>query len=265
VATLDKRLDKVEAGLSPQQAVLLWLNEVHQYGTVQAYFASLKDVPIERYPLYRLPEQMKQAVRVGLKDKKLDAVARTERKAVREVVFLFCLVQQFNMRLWGDWRAMCLQLAFVASELKGLLQDDDAKPAEYEQARQRAVDAVLEFIQYDIAIRVVAERYFAGTNPIFPEHARLLSDSLETAELAVTMFNDQLEWLAFLASKTKKRKAPLPAEPIDLDTLKQAITPHGVDLARHIVVMAKVEAARFMGATEEALGILRARLWPEPR
>src|SRR5688572_6379013 len=62
VATIDTRLDKVEAQLSPQQAVLLWLNEAHQYGTEKAYSETFRTTHFEEYPLYRLPEQMKLAV-----------------------------------------------------------------------------------------------------------------------------------------------------------------------------------------------------------
>src|SRR5687767_2203002 len=125
---IDRRLDKVTEGLSPQQAVLLWLNEVHQYGNIVAYLFAMKDAPTEHYPLYRLPQQMKQAVRVAKKAEKPEFIGRAERGAVREVVFLYALVQQCNLRLWNEWRAMCLQLAFVTITLKGLVQDDAAPP-----------------------------------------------------------------------------------------------------------------------------------------
>jgi hypothetical protein len=53
-------------------------------------------------------------------------------------------------------------------------------------------------------------------------------------------------------------------EPIDLDALKAAITSAGIDLARHIVVMAQAEAADFLGEPRQALALVRSRLWPEP-
>jgi hypothetical protein len=61
-----------------------------------------------------------------------------------------------------------------------------------------------------------------------------------------------------------KRKLPrLAVEPIDLEALRRASTLAGVELARHIVVMAQAEAAEFMGETRQALALVRARLWPE--
>ena len=60
---IDRRLAKVEAGLSPQQAVLLWMQDAHQFGTVKAYSLSVKDLPFGRYPLVVLPRQVSEAVR----------------------------------------------------------------------------------------------------------------------------------------------------------------------------------------------------------
>jgi hypothetical protein len=61
----------------------------------------------------------------------------------------------------------------------------------------------------------------------------------------------------------KKRKLPpLPVAPIDLDALRQSTTPAGLDLARHMVVMAQAEAAEFLGETGQALALVRALLWP---
>jgi hypothetical protein len=260
---IDRRLDKVEARLSPQQAMLLWMQEAHQYGTVQAYSASFKDLPFARYPLVVLPKQVSEAVRATMPKAKPEAVRRAERNAVREVAFLLFLVHEFNMRLWGDWRAMGLQLALVATELKSLMQDDAAPEAQYEEARQRAIDAVAELLQWQIAIDQVAGRYFGGTSPIFPTQAQMLAEMVGHAEFVVTTFNEHLAWMATYGAKHKRGKVVVPASPIDLEGLTRELLPTGVELARHIVVMAKVEASRFMGETHEALGMLRARLWPD--
>ena len=41
----DKRLDKVEHSLTPRQAVLLWMEEAHQVGSINDYSRSLKGQP----------------------------------------------------------------------------------------------------------------------------------------------------------------------------------------------------------------------------
>jgi hypothetical protein len=183
------------------------------------------------------------------------------------VAFLFYLQLQVNTRLWADWRAMCLHLAYVASELGHLCADDDSPEAELGRVRQHALDTVLEFFQWDIAIRKIAARYYGGASPLFPAQAEQLAASLQSAEQVVTIFNDHLDYLTWQRTagvKGKKRKLPpLRVEPIDLEELRRPIAPAGIDLARHIVVMAQAEAAEFLGETRQALALVRARLWPE--
>jgi hypothetical protein len=267
VTTSKRRLDKVEDSLSPTEAVLRWMSEAHQYPTVPAYMDSLKDAPDTTYPMMWLPERVAQAVRAARKGEKPEVINRAERQAVRDVAFLFYLQLQLNTRLWADWRAMCLQLAYTASELRHLGADDDPRAADLADVRQHAGDTLREFLQWEIAIRKIADRYYAGMSPLFPEHARLLAESLHSAEQVVTLFNDHLDYLTWLrtaSAKGKRRKhPPLPVAPIDLDELRAAISPAGIDLARHIVVMGQAEAAEFLGETRLALALVRAHLWPE--
>jgi hypothetical protein len=182
------------------------------------------------------------------------------------MAFLFYLQLQVNTRLWGDWRAMCLQLAFVASQLGHRCADDNPTVADLAKVREHALDTVLEFLQWDIAIGKIAGRYYGGASPLFPGQAEQLAAALQSAEQVMAIFNDHLDYLAWRRTesvKDKKQKlAPLPVEPIDLAELKAAIQPAGIDLARHIVVMAQAEAAEFLGETRQAFALVRARLWP---
>jgi hypothetical protein len=259
-----RRLDQMAQALSPREAVLLWMQEAHQYATVPAYMDALKDAPDTTNPMMWLPDRVARAVRSTMKAEKPEVIKRAERQAVREVAFLFYLQLQVNTRLWADWRALCLHLAYVASELGRRCADDDATEADLAKVREHAIDIVLEFLQWDIAIRKLAARYFTGLSPLFPAQAEQLATSLTHAEQVVRLFNDHLDYLAWLRTEsTKRRLPPLSVEPIDLEALWQAITPAGVDLARHIVVMAQAEAAEFLGETRQALQLLRKRLWPE--
>jgi hypothetical protein len=270
MTTSQRRLDHLEASLSPREAVLRWMAEAHQYPTVAAYMDSLQDAPITKYPMMRLPDQVAQAVRTARKGEKAEVITRAERTAVQEVAFLFYLQLQVNTRLWADWRAMCLHLAYVASALGHLCADDDPTEADSTKVRQHALDTVREFFQWDIAIRKLAARYYGGASPLFPAQAEQLAAALQHAEQVVMIFNDHLDYLAWQRTvsgkgnaKGKKRKLPLlSVEPINLEGLRQAITPAGVDLARHIVVMAQAEAAEFLGETRQALALVRAHLWP---
>jgi hypothetical protein len=246
----DRRLDKITGQLTPQQAVLLWMQEAHQHQTISGYMDSLQDAPDTKYPMMWLPRQVRQAVHTAMKGEKPDVILRAERKAVREVAFLFYLQLQVNTRLWGDWRAMNLQLAYVASKLGALFQEEEPSEQDLEKAHEHTAKAVLEFLEWDVAVRKIAERYYAGTSPLFPWYAMQLAGAVENAEQVVELFNDELDWRTWKraeGAKGKRQKRPaLAVEPLDLDELRAAIEPIGVDLARHIVVMAQAEAAEFM-------------------
>jgi hypothetical protein len=266
MTTGQRRLDKLEGALSPREAVLLWMAEAHQYPTLAAYMDVLKDAPITKYPMMRLPERVAQAVRAARKGEKPEVVKRAERQAVREVAFLFYLQLQVNTRLGADWRALGFQLASVASTLAGLFHAEEPSDADLSEIREQAAKMIREFLQWDVAIRKIGDRYYAGTSPLFPGHAEQLADWIEIAEQVVTLFHDHVDWLRWLRTerpKGRKRKLPpLAVAPIDLEELKAAITPAGVELARHMVVMAQAEAAEFLGETRQALALVRAHLWP---
>jgi hypothetical protein len=273
MTTSKRRLDKVEDSLSPTEAVLRWMGAAHQYRTISAYMDALKDAPDTRYPMMWLPERAAQTVRSARKGERPEVITRAERRAVREVAFLFYLQLQVNTWLWADWRAMCLQLAYVACKLTGLFQEDEPSESDLREARANAEQVISEFLQWAIAIRKIGDRYYAGTSPLFPGYAEQLAESIATAEKVATLFNDHLDWLSWLATerttgtkgkRSKQRKlSPLPVQPIDFAELREAITPAGIALARHMVVMAQAEAAEFLGETRQALALVRAHLWPD--
>ena len=53
-----QRLNQLESNLTPRQAVLLCMEEAHQFGTMEEYAQSLKGQPESGWPLPRLGGQM---------------------------------------------------------------------------------------------------------------------------------------------------------------------------------------------------------------
>jgi hypothetical protein len=263
----DRRLDKIAGQLTPQQAVLLWMQDAHQYPTVPAYMDSLKDAPDTKYPMMWLPERVEQAVGTALKGEKPDLIKRAERKAVREVAFLFYLQMQVNTRLWGEWRALCFQLAYVALKLGGLCEEEDPSTEDVDEVRKHIVTLLREYCEWEVATRKIADRYYAGTSALFPRHAEQLARAVEDVERVAMLFNDDLDYRAWQRTEGAKGKQPkgrkvppLAVEPIDIEEIRQATVPAGIELARHIVVMARAEAMEFLGETRQALEIVRAQL-----
>jgi hypothetical protein len=269
----DKRLDKIEANLTPQAAFLLWLPEAQQYPTMTAHATALKDAPDSSYPLYRLPQQVETAVRAAHKGEKPEVISRAVRQSVRDVAYLYYLHSEVNTRLMGEWRGMCLQVALAASHLGPVFRTDTPDPEALAWAHRITRTGLAELLEWEAATRILAMRSFGGQTPLYPAWAEQLAAMVTEAEQITALFNDHLDRLAFLAenahattrTSTKKRKQVLTplVESIDLDALRIQAQAGGKELARHIVAMAQAEALRFMGENHQALALVKARLWPE--
>jgi hypothetical protein len=265
----EKRLDKIEASLTPQAAFLVWLAEAHEHPTMTAHATALKDAPDTSFPLYRLPDQVEQAVRLAHKGEKPEVINRAERRAVKDVVLLYYLHSETNLRLMADWRAICLQVALATSHLGHLFRADTPDAKDLTLGRQLTGIGLTELLEWDAAVRTLAARYFGGQTPLYPAWATQLTAMVAEAEQIAELCNDHLEWLAFLAEdakptrNAKRGSATPPAEVIALDALQVQAEAGGRELTRHIVAMAKAEALRFMGESRQAYALVRARLWPE--
>jgi hypothetical protein len=231
----DKRLDKIAAHLTPQEAFLVWLQEVNQYPTMSAYATALKDAPEASWPMYRLPQQVREAVRLAHKGASPEVLARAERQAVKDVVFLYHVHSECNTWLMADWRSLCLQ-ALAASHLGRLFAHEIPKRDELTLTRRVALVGLTELWEWEAAVRILADRYFDGESPLFPAWAEQLSAMCAEAETLAKLYNEQLDWLAFLATKpsatmppaggpkTRRRRQAetvlVAAESIDLDALR---------------------------------------------
>ncbi len=95
----NRRLDKLESNLTPKQAMLRWMMEAHQFGSLEEYAAHMKSQPDDAWPLRRLGDQMRAAVRQSFKGRPEIAINQALRRADLDVLFLFYLHQQSNCRL----------------------------------------------------------------------------------------------------------------------------------------------------------------------
>ena len=94
-----RRLDQLESGLTPKQAILLWLQEAHAFRGIEEYVRHLKTQPDGFWPIDKLTTQVEQRVKQRLKGKPQDEVDPAVRQAYKDVLFLFFLHQQVNGKL----------------------------------------------------------------------------------------------------------------------------------------------------------------------
>lgn len=107
-----KRLDKIEGALTPRQAVVLWLQEAHQYPNLTQYVQYLRGKDKEA-PLWQVTEQVEQATKEAMKGRPQAIVDATVRRAVRDAAFLVHLHHQCNFKVMhqqGGWQWQLMAL-----------------------------------------------------------------------------------------------------------------------------------------------------------
>lgn len=92
--TAERRLEAIEAHLSPTELVVGWLEAAHAHGSLDAYVrATLDD---SKSPLDELAWAAVNGVRARLKGRPKDEIAKAHDAAVRSVVFRYQLVLRIN-------------------------------------------------------------------------------------------------------------------------------------------------------------------------
>ena len=118
-----QRVAKLETGLTPKQAILLWFQEAHGFNTIFEYIHHLKSQPDSAAPIPRLTDQVAEAVKQTLKGHPQEEIDKAVRQAYKDVLFLFFLHQQVNRKLISEERYFWTQGRFLIAELKSLLRE----------------------------------------------------------------------------------------------------------------------------------------------
>ena len=118
-----QRVAKLETGLTPKQAILLWFQEAHGFNTIFEYIHHLKSQPDSAAPIPRLTDQVAEPIKQTLKGQPREDINRAISQAHRDVLFLFFLHQQVNRKLISEERYFWTQGRFLIAELKSLLRE----------------------------------------------------------------------------------------------------------------------------------------------
>lgn len=118
----DKRLEKLAGSLTPKQAVILWMQEAHQYDNLREYVRFLKDQPEGAAPITRLSDQIDRSVRQAMRGQRkpiiVDAAVRRE---LRDLLFLFHLHKRVNTFFMDEQRAWDPLKAALAEGVHGMV------------------------------------------------------------------------------------------------------------------------------------------------
>src|SRR5439155_2225772 len=191
-----RRLQRIEAALIPTEAMALWLQDVRSHHrSLRALVVSLQGKPDEAFPLFTLTRQAETAARARAKPQgggtDLEGVDRAERDAVRDVAMLFYLFMQANGQFVEEKRALCLLVALLLHSVHDWFRD--SRMPQWDDPLDRRLQlAVEELYGWQRAVAMLAERYFQGVCPLFPEVEEQIGWIVGQGELLVELFNDHL-------------------------------------------------------------------------
>ena len=123
MSTAKRRVEKLERGLTPKQAILLWLQEAHAFNSIEEYVHQLKGQPDSAAPIGKLTNQVAEGVKQTLKGKPREEIDKAVRQAYKDVLFLFYLHQQINGKLLSENRYYWTRWLLLSKELKSLLRE----------------------------------------------------------------------------------------------------------------------------------------------
>ena len=220
--SLAKRIDHVEEHhLTPREAVICWMREAHQFGSMESYIRWLADQPENLYPLMRMPAQVVGTVRArhrGVPDHKLRGEFNRVQK---DVLFLYHLHSQANNRALLDHEAIQLRVIILIKEIRALSTDKHGlnqmrlarvslegkkhpRPGRVEQNTKALFQAHADswlpeaekvrtrILVFLTAAQMLSRRYLAGEDILYPATRENLTWNLKTITTLREMYLDSI-------------------------------------------------------------------------
>ena len=289
--TLARRLDALEDdGLTPQQAVVLWMREAHGFGSLAAYGRWLLDQPDESYPLIRMPKQVVDALRSRNKGVRDDRLRDQFYRVQKDVLFLYGLQKQPELWAGIEKEAIHLLGVILIKDLRVLMKEKHIvedmqlarvreggerlkRPGKAEKEARARYEAhtaswvpemntllarVLSFLS---AADMISRTYFAGEDVPYPATREYLQELLATTANMKELYDDTILELEEVDEQLKERLLALVAGE-EIPRMREAAAsprstlPNAPAAARIMaerwVVSAKAEALEKLGEQHQA-------------
>jgi hypothetical protein len=258
--TLKRRLDGLEATLTPTQLVLRWLEEAHAFGDLEPYVASLlaQDPPVA--VLDRLAGEAESGARTAMRGKRSEIIDAAVRSALRETVFRFELAMRINVaahdlleREFLIDAAISAQVALLVAEDRTTRRADPTYAARLASMRDLLTHRLSELRAQEQARAIVQERYLDGHPALFPVLAKAWASQIESTAAIMD-----------LAVRLAELDGVAPSSPAKAE----ALTVRTTELVGDLIEPAKAEALEKLGEGERAFGIavrwLGPKMAPDP-
>ena len=115
--TTHNRLIKIQASLTPKQAVLLLISEAQKTGSLQEYASKWLKLPLAEFPRSRINRQVAIAVRTAMKDQSRELVEKAVGAAAMEADFLMVLFFAINDAILNDTECRQLRLQLLQEQV----------------------------------------------------------------------------------------------------------------------------------------------------
>ena len=219
--TIGKRLDDLEDSLTPREAIICWLREVHEFESYAGYCRWLLDQPDDSYPLVKMTRQVRARVKSSQKGTP-DVLLKDEvHRAEKEIIFLYYVQKELNLRLYMEeevlrvWAYLLTQKFRLIVQGKGMRDDlhlerlglDCSKSRRAGRAEKRATELLVrdkaEFNETlgifherllvpKRAADLLSRRYFAGEELLFANLREAITKHLDTVALLKDLYEDQV-------------------------------------------------------------------------
>jgi hypothetical protein len=262
------RVDRLEGALSPVAATILWLQEAHAFGTLEAYSAWLATQPLPTAPLERVPELARRGALEATKGQPRKVVLKASRQAVRDAIFLVELVITLTREARETLKTEGLRFAAFHWMLRALVTEMAAGPESPLRKRQgspiddlsglcRAIRVLLARLKVEgEARRELERRYLGGHGVLYPADAEDWEQLITSLEALSEMGEDVL---GERVKRRSGRRAACSSEPDDASSASSTRAAVNAEV-RYLEDTARAHALRLLGHGDAAAVIVARRL-----
>jgi len=192
---LERRLQKIETSLSPQQATMLWLDEAQRFPSYREYLQDMAREPITEAPREKVPRQAAEAMRYRVMFEPWPTETKTKvvSEAREQTDFLVVLVFIINNQVLDQLDRSVLLLWALWEQRSRMSQQGRhlklSSRAEWTFWRQMLVAHLSQLRVLKAAIAALGATRFNGQCVVFTKQAAELDGQIEETELLAKLYN----------------------------------------------------------------------------
>ncbi len=238
-----QRLNKIETELTPQQAILLWINESHSHGTLESYVKWLSEKSDERSP-FRFGEKSIAAIGKSLAKQKPSEKQKVLNQAMQDYEFLYHLFLNLNAHFQSTCREKYFWSQLLIEHLVGLKKPDGVTDLEaIESWKDLFFGFYAETFMENESLRIVMRNHYSGHELLFPDLVFQLGARIRLSHFLHETFNDFFHDQGDIT-------------PIDVISFEESLRPQVGAKVKAMADLARAEVLVRWGKREQGLSLV---------